>query len=67
MVTKRKENPYERDIKRALYIAQRRLSTKQVSEEAGVSWTTARKYLNRLSRKKKVSRNKKGNRVYWRY
>lgn len=44
-------NGYERAILKALHSSMRPMSAREVSEKAGISWVTARKYLRRLAEK----------------
>jgi len=58
-------NVYEQAIIRLLKIARRPLTTTQVTEKLGISWETAKKYLEVLHDKRYISKNTEGNRIYW--
>ncbi|MHA1382107.1 MAG: winged helix-turn-helix transcriptional regulator [Candidatus Helarchaeota archaeon] len=57
-------NPYEIAILRLLRLANRPLTTSQIAQRTGMSWKTAKKYLEKM-RGKKVRRQKKGNKIFW--
>jgi response regulator of citrate/malate metabolism len=58
-------NVYEQAIIRLLKTARRPLTTTQVTEKIGISWETAKKYLDILNRKRLISKKTEGNRIYW--
>lgn len=58
-------NVYEQAILRLLKTARRPLTTSQVAEKLGISWETAKKYLEVLHQGQFVSMKHEGNRVYW--
>jgi response regulator of citrate/malate metabolism len=62
----RRLSPYERAINDVLRNARRPLSTREVAEYGNMSWLTAKKYLERLNRKRKtVHTKKKGKSRLW--
>lgn len=60
-----KLNPEEKRIINVLYVANKPLSTKKVSERSEMAWQTAKKYLNRLYEKEVLRRGKYGKSIYW--
>jgi len=56
---KRRLNPYERTILDILRNARRPLSTREIAEYGGMSWLTAKRYLERLYRQRKTLHTKK--------
>lgn len=58
-------NPNEKRIINMLYVARRPLTTKQISEKAGVAWQTAKDCLLELQKKGYVNKSVQGNRTYW--
>ncbi|MCK9326918.1 MAG: helix-turn-helix domain-containing protein [Bacteroidales bacterium] len=58
-------NVYEQAILRLLKTARRSLTTSQVADKLGISWETAKKYLELLHRNRYVSMQHEGNRIYW--
>lgn len=61
-------NPFERTILDVLKRSKRSLSTREVAQFSGMSWSTANKYLNRLNRKRKTLKTKKeGNKRMWKF
>ena len=59
-------NPYERTIIDVLRNARRPLSTSEVAEYSGMSWMTAKNYLERLYRRRKdIHTRKKGKSKIW--
>lgn len=58
-------NIYEQSILRLLKTARRPLTTTQVAQKLNISWETAKKYLDSLNRKRYISKQNLGNRIYW--
>jgi response regulator of citrate/malate metabolism len=59
-------NPYERTANEVLKNAHRKLSTNEVAQYGEMSWQTAKKHLNNLSRKRKsIHTEKKGKTKLW--
>jgi predicted transcriptional regulator len=56
-------NKSETAIMKVIYSARRPMTTRDIAEKAGLSWTTARKYLNSLYKKDLVVRTKEGEEV----
>ena len=52
-------SPYERAINDVLRNARRPLSTREIADYGDMSWSTAKKYLQRLNRKRKTVHTKK--------
>lgn len=44
-------NRHEQAILKALHFSMRPMSTREISEKTGISWVTARKYLQELAEK----------------
>jgi len=57
---------FELAISKVLLEANLSLSTRQVAHAANLSWNTAHKYLNKLWRRRWISKYAVGNRYYWR-
>jgi predicted transcriptional regulator len=57
---------YEKEILRLLRVARRALTTTQVAEKTGISWETAKKYLDKLHGRRYIRKHDAGNRIYWR-
>jgi len=55
----------ERRIINVLYYAHKPLTTSDIAKRSHLAWQTAKKYLERLYRKKLLRRMKKGKSVYW--
>jgi len=66
MPSAKKLKAHDRVIIDALWRAQRPLTTKQISERGGMTWITARKHLENMSRHKCISKHVGTNRIYWR-
>ena len=60
-----KYNPYEDRILKTLIFAHRELTTRQISEFSGISYSTAKRYLDLLKKSKKVQNFVLTNRIYW--
>ena len=58
-------NPTEKRIINVLYNAYKPLTTSDIANRSGLSWQTAKKYLEILHGKKLLQRAKKGKSVYW--
>ncbi|OPY37592.1 MAG: hypothetical protein A4E35_01178 [Methanoregula sp. PtaU1.Bin051] len=58
-------NVYEQAILRLLKVARRALTTSQIADKTGIAWETAKKYLDKLHRKRFISKEDTGNRIYW--
>mgnify|MGYP006282197473 CR=1 FL=1 len=58
-------NPFERTILGVLGRGGRPLTTRQVAQFSGMSWLTAKKYLNELNSRGRVEREKRGKSIYW--
>lgn len=56
---------FDKSIIRALVLARRERTTLQISEEIGMHWSTVRKHLEKLEKKKIVRSQKFKNRIYW--
>lgn len=56
-------NPTEKRIINVLYNAYKPLTTSDIANRSGLSWQTAKKYLERLYRKKLFRRAKRGKSV----
>lgn len=58
-------NPFERTIMSVLTRAGRPLTTRQIAEYGEMSWLTAKKYLTKLNKEKRISKERRGKSVYW--
>ncbi|MDV0447259.1 hypothetical protein MsAg5_11380 [Methanosarcinaceae archaeon Ag5] len=58
-------NAQEKKIMKVLYLANKPLSTKEISERAELSWPTTKKYLDEMHKKNYVDGGIKGNSVFW--
>jgi predicted HTH transcriptional regulator len=57
-------NPQERQILKVL-LENQFLSTRQVAEKAGISWNTAKKYLDKFLEDKWIEHKSTGKKDYW--
>lgn len=60
-----KLSPDEKRIVQVLYVANRPLSTNQVSIRAKVAWLTAKKNLGSMFKRGLVAYKRKGKAIYW--
>ena len=60
-----KLEPFEQVILLYLIRARRPLTTLQISKQTKLSWSTVKKYVHSLNRKKKIQKNKLSNKTYW--
>lgn len=60
-----KLNPFERTVLSVLGRAGRPLTTRQVADYSDMSWLTAKKYLKKLGKERRVQKEKKGKAIYW--
>ena len=60
-----KYNLYEERILKTLSLAYRILTTRQIAAFSGISYNTAKSYLNKLIRDGEIKKFRRGNRIYW--
>jgi predicted transcriptional regulator len=60
-------NKYEIAVLFLLYNAGRELTTSQIASKSGLSWATAKKYMDILEEEGYIYKRTEGNRFYWIY
>ena len=60
-----KLNPFERTVLSVLGRAGRPLTTRQIADYSDMSWLTARKYLEKLGKQRRVQKTVRGKSIYW--
>ncbi|MDE1865751.1 MAG: winged helix-turn-helix transcriptional regulator [Candidatus Micrarchaeota archaeon] len=61
----RKLNPHQKEIVKTLLEHDYWMSTTEICKAAGISWNTAKSYLDAMNKLGWVAKKKEGNREYW--